>query len=97
MVLDPKRDAQYTRITLQTRMCIKRLSLCQRERMKVRDCFSVAPRVRTRLAATRYRALDEPDDSRIAKRRLHGKPRIQTAFDRDFDQHGSYARRHPTR
>jgi len=38
-----------------------RLSLSQRERMKVRDCFAVAPRVRTRLLATRYRALGESD------------------------------------
>ncbi len=34
-----------------------RLSLCQRERMKVRVCFAVAPRVRTRLLARRYRVL----------------------------------------
>src|SRR6266581_6345536 len=49
-----------------------RLSLSQRERMKVRDCFAVAPRVRTRLLATRYRALGESDDSRISTRQLHG-------------------------
>jgi hypothetical protein len=43
-----------------------RLSLFQREKMKVRVCFAVAPRVRTRLLARRYRVLCEPDDSRIA-------------------------------
>ena len=74
-----------------------RLSLCRRERMKVRDCFSVAPRVRTRLLATRCRALGEPDDSRIATQQGHGRPGILTAFDRDFGLHGSYARRRPTR
>ena len=65
--------------------------------MKVRDYFSVAPRVRTRLLARRYRVLGEPDDSRIAKQRLHGGLGIPTAFDREFGLHGSYARRRPTR
>lgn len=65
--------------------------------MKVKDYFSVAPRVRTRLLATRCRALGEPDDSRIAKQRLHGGLGIPTAFDREFGLHGSYARRRPTR
>ena len=65
--------------------------------MKVRDYFSVAPRVRTRLPATRCRALGEPDDSRIATQQVHGARGIPTAFDREFDLHGSYARRRPTR
>jgi len=65
--------------------------------MKVRDCFSVARRVRTRLLATRCRALGEPDDSRIATQRLHGGPGIPIALDREFGLHGSYARRRPTR
>ena len=65
--------------------------------MKVRVCFAVAPRVRTRLLARRYRVLGEPDDSRIAKQRLHGGLGIPTAFDREFGLHGSYARRRPTR
>ena len=64
--------------------------------MKVRDCFSVAPRVRTKLPSTRYRALGEPDDSRIAIRRLHGGLGILTAFDREFGLLGSYACRRPT-
>src|SRR5947207_1256122 len=84
------------RLTLRTERG-SRLSLCQRERMKVRDCFSIAPRVRTRLPATRCRALGEPDDSRIAIQRLHGGLRIPTAFDRAFGLQGSYARRRPTR
>jgi hypothetical protein len=65
--------------------------------MKVRDCFSVAPQLQTRLLATRYRALAEPDDSRIAKQRLRGEPGIPSAFDREFDLDGSYAHRRPTR
>ena len=65
--------------------------------MKVRDYFSVAPRVRTKLPVTRCRALGEPDDSRIAKQRLHGGPGIPTAFDREFGLHDNYARRRPTR
>jgi hypothetical protein len=51
----------------------------------------------TRLLATRCLALGEPDDSRIAKQRLHGRLGIPTAFDREFGLHGSYARRRPTR
>ena len=60
--------------------------------MKVRDCFSVAARVRTRSLATRCQALGEPDDSRIAAQRFHGEPGIP-AFDREFGLHGSYAHR----
>ena len=78
-------------------MCIKRLSLSQRERMKVRDCFSVAPRVRTRLLATRCRAPGEPDDSRIATQPLHGEPGIPIASGREFGLHDSYVHRHPIR
>jgi hypothetical protein len=80
------------------RTCVRpHLSLSQRERMKVRVCFAVAPRVRTRLLAIRCRALGEPDDSRIATQRLDGEPEIPTAFDREFGPHGSYARRRPIR
>jgi hypothetical protein len=86
---------EYGRTTLETERAS--LSLCQRERTKVRDCFAVARRVRTRLLATRYQALDEPGDSRIAKRGLHGGQGILIAFDRAFGLHGSYARRRPTR
>jgi len=52
--------------------------------MKVRDCFAVAPRVRTRLLATRYQALGESDDSRISPRQLHGEPEIPSAFGREL-------------
>src|SRR5438128_7307014 len=62
--------------------------------MKVRDCFSVVPRVRTRLLSTRYRVLGEPDDSRIATQQLHGEPGILTAFDREFGLHDNYVLRH---
>src|SRR5438034_2047597 len=47
------------------------------ERMKVRDCFAVAPRVRAGLLATRYRALGESDDSRISTRQLHGSQKFR--------------------
>src|SRR5881394_440402 len=67
------------------------------ERMKVRDCFAVAPQVRTRLLATRYRALGESDDSRISTRQLHGDPEIPSAFGREFGLYGSYVLRCPTR
>ena len=65
--------------------------------MKVRDCFSLAPQVRTRLLATRCRALGEPGDSRIATQRLHGEPGIVIACDREFGLHGSYVRHRPIR
>jgi hypothetical protein len=83
-------------LTLQTERA-SRLSLCQRERMKVRDCFSAAPGVRTRSLATRYRAPGEPGDSRIAEQRLQSVPGILTALDREFGLYDSYARRRQTR
>ena len=63
----------------------------------MRDCFSVAPRVRTRLLATRCRAPGEPDDSRIATQPLHGEPGIPIASGREFGLHDSYVHRHPIR
>ena len=75
----------------------RRLSLCQRERMKVRDCFSVAPQVQTRLLATRCRALGEPDDSRIATQQFRDELGSLTAFDRGFGMPDSYVRRRPIR
>ena len=77
---------------LQTRRYLRpRLSLSQRERMKVRVCLPAAPPVRTRSLATRCPALGEPDDSRTATQRLHVWRRIPTAFDREFGLHGSMA------
>jgi hypothetical protein len=52
-----------------------RLSLCQRERMKVRDCFC-GPLRQTKLLAERCRVLHEFDDSKIAGRRFHGRLEI---------------------
>ena len=90
------RTSQYS--SEQVRKVVNsRLSLCQRERMKVRDCFSVAPRVQTRLLARRCRALGEPDDSRIATQRFRAEPGILTAFDRKFGLPDSYVRRRPIR
>jgi len=74
-----------------------RLSLSQRERTKVRVCLAAALRLRTRSLAARCRALGEPDDSRIATRRLHGEPGIPSVFDREFGLRGSYVHRRPIR
>ena len=63
----------YVRKTDHLLECGPRLSLCQRERMKVRDCSSVAARVRTRLLATRFRALLEVDHSKNATQQLRGQ------------------------
>ena len=63
----------------------------------MRDCFSVVPRVRTRLLATRCRAPGEPDDSRIATQRLHGELGIPIASDREFGLHESYVHCRPVR
>jgi hypothetical protein len=63
----------------------------------VRDCFAVVPRVRTRLLVTRYQALDEPGDSRIATKPLRGEPGIPNAFDREFGLHSNYVLRRPIR
>ena len=65
--------------------------------MKVRDCLTAVGLVQTRLLVTRCRVLGEPDDSRIATRRLHAEPGILTAFDREFDLPDSYVRRRPIR
>ena len=73
----------------------RRLSLSQRERIKVRVCFAVAPRARARLLAIRCRAPGEPGDSKISTQRLHGDPGIPIAFGREFDLHGSYVHRRP--
>jgi hypothetical protein len=58
--------------------------------MKVRDFFSVVPRVLTRWLAARCRVLGEPDDSRTATQEVHGEPEIPTAVDRAFGLHDSY-------
>ena len=56
--------------------------------MKVRDSFTVAPRVRTRLPSRRY-------DSRIAIHGLHAVLAIPSGFDREFGLHSSYASGRP--
>jgi hypothetical protein len=65
--------------------------------MKVRDCFSVAPRAQTRLPATHCRALVEPDDSRIAALRFRCELGFPCASDREFGLHDSYVRHRPVR
>ena len=59
----------------------------------MRVCLAVAPRVRTRLPATRCRAPGEPDDSRIATQQVHGGPGILTACDREFGLLDNYVHR----
>src|SRR6266508_3908164 len=49
---------------------IIRLSLCERERMKVRDFSGNVPPARTRLLSERYQAPRELDGSRIAARQF---------------------------
>jgi hypothetical protein len=43
------------------------LSLCQRERIKVRDCPTFVAQVLPRLFQERYRGLREPDDSKSGR------------------------------
>jgi hypothetical protein len=79
------------------RTCLRRLSLSQRERTKVRDCLAAALEVRSKLLATRCRAPGEPDDSKISIQRLRGEPGVPTAFDHEFGLHDSYVHRRPIR
>ena len=65
--------------------------------MKVRDCLTAVGLVQARLLATRCRVLGEPDDSRIATRRLHAEPGNLTVFDREVGLPDSYVRRRPIR
>jgi hypothetical protein len=81
---------------LQTELGV-RLSLYQRERIKVRDCLTAVGLLQTRLLVTRCRVLGEPGDSRIATQRFHAEPGILSAFDREFGVPDSYVRRRPIR
>ena len=74
-----------------------RLSLYQREGIKVRDCLTAVGLLQTRLLVTRCRVLGEPGDSRIATQRFHTEPGILSAFDREFGVPDSYVRRRPIR
>jgi hypothetical protein len=74
-----------------------RLSLCQRERTKVRVSTSIAPAAQTRLLARRCRVPGEPDDSRTAAQRFPCEPEIPTEFDLEFVRHDSYGHHRPIR
>jgi hypothetical protein len=74
-----------------------RLSLCQRERIKVRVCFGAAPATQTRSLVERCRVPGEFDDSQIAVQQFSYEQAIPTAFDREFGPHDSYAHHRPVR
>ena len=59
-----------------------RLSLSQRERIKVRDCFRSVPRARSKSLLARYRVLHELGDSKIEGPRCRGEREILSARDR---------------
>jgi hypothetical protein len=74
-----------------------RLSLCQRERIKVRVSMSIARAAQTRSLARRCRVPGEPDDSKIAGQRSPSEPEIPTSLYREFVRCDSYARLRPIR
>ncbi len=74
-----------------------RLSLCRRERTKVRVSTSTAPAAQTKLLARRCRVPGELDDSKTAAQRSPCEPEIPSAFGREFVRHNSYARHRPIR
>jgi hypothetical protein len=67
-----QRWMQKTDLVTFVRTELVRLSLSQRERMKVRDWLCGSPPRRSRLLAEHCRVLGEPDDSKIAIQRFHG-------------------------
>jgi len=74
-----------------------RLSLWQRERIKVRDWASTAPAAQTRSLSRRCRVPGESDDSKIAVQGFLCGPGIPTALDREFAQNDNYAPHRPIR
>jgi hypothetical protein len=73
------------------------LSLSQRERIKVRDCFRNAAPARTKSHPEHYRVLPGPDGSRIAKRRFRDWRETSFALHRAFPGRCSYDRLHQAR
>ena len=63
-----------------------RLSLSQRERIKVRDCFRSVPRARSKSLLARYRVPHELGDSKIGGPRCRGEREILPARDRASDR-----------
>jgi len=67
------------------RVCLAqriRLSLSERERIKVRDCFQRVPRARGKSLLARYRVPHELGDSKIEEPRCRGEREILPARDR---------------
>ena len=67
------------------RVCLPqriRLSLSERERIKVRDCFRRVPRARSKSLLARYRVPHELGDSKIGEPRCRGEREILPARDR---------------
>jgi hypothetical protein len=73
------------------------LSLSQRERIKVRDCFRNAAPARTKSHPELYRVLPGADDSRTAERRFRDWRELSFAPHRALPGQCSYARFHQAR
>ena len=69
-----------------------RLSLSQRERIKVRDCFLRVSPPQTKSLLAQYRVLHEPDDSKIGGRRSSGEQETLAVCDRVSGGLGNYVR-----
>ena len=73
------------------------LSLSQRERIEVRDCFESVPQALTKLPPERYRVLPEPGDSKNAQERCLVRPETPLVRDRVFRAGSSHGLNHPAR
>jgi hypothetical protein len=75
------------------RVCVTqliRLSLSERERIKVRDSFQRVPRARSKSLLARYRVPHELGDSKIGGPRCRGEREILPARDRASDRLDNY-------
>ena len=81
--------AGFRRIRLSQQV---RLSLSQRERIKVRDCFWHVSRARSRSPFGRCRVLHELGGSRTGEREFAAEQETPHVRDRVFGQFDSYAR-----
>jgi hypothetical protein len=71
------------------------LSLSQRERIKVRNCYRRVRQAQTKLLARRYRVLRELDDSKIAKPQFLRRLETVHAYGLSFDRADNYVHHHP--
>jgi hypothetical protein len=92
-----QRAAGFTQAATITRAAAIRLSLSQRERMKVRDCFCGVPPKQAKLLAERCRVLCESGDSKIAVRQFRGAQGTRHGHDRALDWFCNCVRRHLAR